>query len=145
MIGNGHAGFGRGGVGKGLTRAPRRHPYLTTFRLLLRFAQRNTGKQPGRTARLRAGLPVVSACLMFSRSFATVLLTLRRFLRASLSVVSRLERCDRPFSAVATLKVGRAIAFALRAGSRWRPENHARGPSGTSALPTKAATSQRTS
>ena len=29
MIGNGHAGFGRGDVGKGPARAPRQHPYLT--------------------------------------------------------------------------------------------------------------------
>jgi hypothetical protein len=32
VIGNGHAGFGRGGVGKGLIRAPRRRPYLTRHR-----------------------------------------------------------------------------------------------------------------
>jgi len=29
VIGNGHAGFGRGDVGKGPARAPRQHPYLT--------------------------------------------------------------------------------------------------------------------
>jgi hypothetical protein len=29
VIGNGHAGFGRGDAGKGPARAPRQHPYLT--------------------------------------------------------------------------------------------------------------------
>ena len=48
MIGNGHAGFGRGGVGKGLTRAPRRRPYLTSFRLLLTFMHQHTGTAPSR-------------------------------------------------------------------------------------------------
>ena len=48
MIGNGHAGFGRGGVGKGLTRAPRRRPYLTSFRLLLTFVHQQTGKPPAK-------------------------------------------------------------------------------------------------
>jgi len=38
-------GFGRGGTGTGLL-APRQYPYLATFRLLLAFAQRWTGKQP---------------------------------------------------------------------------------------------------
>jgi len=46
VIGNGHAGFGRGGVGKGLTRAPRRRPYLTTLRLLLHYTHQHTGKPP---------------------------------------------------------------------------------------------------
>jgi transposase len=29
VIGNGHAGFGRGDAGKGPARAPRQHPHLT--------------------------------------------------------------------------------------------------------------------
>ena len=50
---------------------------------------------PRGAARFGPGLPVSSACWMFSRSLLTVLLTLRKFLRASLSVVSRSLRTSR--------------------------------------------------
>ena len=63
MIGNGHAGFGRGGVGKGLTRAPRRRPYLTTFRLLLDFASQRTGNQPCRLDIDDLDAPLIGAFL----------------------------------------------------------------------------------
>ena len=63
MIGNGHAGFVRGGVGKGLTRAPRRRPYLTTFRLLLDFASQRTGNQPCRLDIDDLDAPLIGAFL----------------------------------------------------------------------------------
>ena len=50
---------------------------------------------PRGAARFGLGLPVSSACWMFSRSLLTVLLTLRKFLRASRSVVSRSLRTSR--------------------------------------------------
>jgi len=49
----------------------------------------------GAPARVGSGLPVISARWMLSRSWVTVLLTLRRFLRASVSVVSRSLRTSR--------------------------------------------------
>ncbi len=48
MIGNGHAGFGRGDAGKGPARAPRQRPYLTRPRP--RIGKALTDRQDGQPA-----------------------------------------------------------------------------------------------
>jgi len=48
VIGNGHAGFGRGDAGKGPARAPRQRPYLTRHRpaVGVTLARRQQGQDP---------------------------------------------------------------------------------------------------
>ena len=90
-----HSGrLGRSGVVAAAVVGPRADLAVAAV-VALRGVGAAAARLPRGAARFGPGLPVSSARWMFSRSLLTVLLTLRKFLRTSLSVVSRSLRTSR--------------------------------------------------